>query len=405
MAEKSIIIIGAGIAGLSAGCYGQMNGYHTHIFEMHVKPGGLCTSWKRHGYTIDGCLHWLVGSGPGNSFHRLWKELGALQGRRIINHDEFARIEGAAGQVFIVYTDIDRLEQHMKELAPEDKEPIEELTSGMRTLARFDLPIEKAPEVWGLGDGIKTLFQLLPFVGAIRKWASTSSRDFAARFRDPFLRQAMLLLFDYFPDSPIAFMMMNLAWMHAKSAGYPIGGSWEFARSIERRYLDLGGEVSYRSPVAKVLVENGRATGVRLADGSEHRADYVISAADGHATIFRMLEGKYVNQKIRSYYDCLPIFPPLIHIALGVARTFEEVPPSISGADFPLDKPAIIAGKEYQRLSVHIYNFDSTLAPPGKTVVKVMLPSNYPYWKALQEHPDRYRAEKEEIADKVVALL
>ena len=55
--EKSIIIIGAGIAGLSAGCYGQMNGYRTQIFEMGTKPGGLCTSWKRKGYTIDGCIH------------------------------------------------------------------------------------------------------------------------------------------------------------------------------------------------------------------------------------------------------------------------------------------------------------------------------------------------------------
>ena len=44
MTDKSIIIIGAGIAGLSAGCYGQMNGYRTQIFEMHNLPGGLCTS-------------------------------------------------------------------------------------------------------------------------------------------------------------------------------------------------------------------------------------------------------------------------------------------------------------------------------------------------------------------------
>ena len=63
--EKSIIIIGAGIAGLSAGCYGQMNGYRTRIFEMHTTPGGLCTTWKRTGYKIDGCIHWLVGSWPG----------------------------------------------------------------------------------------------------------------------------------------------------------------------------------------------------------------------------------------------------------------------------------------------------------------------------------------------------
>lgn len=42
--QKSIIIIGAGLAGLSAGCYAQMNGYHSQIFEMHNLPGGLCTA-------------------------------------------------------------------------------------------------------------------------------------------------------------------------------------------------------------------------------------------------------------------------------------------------------------------------------------------------------------------------
>ena len=49
---KKIIIIGGGLAGLAAGCYGQMNGFRTSIFEMHDKTGGLCTAWKRKGYDL-----------------------------------------------------------------------------------------------------------------------------------------------------------------------------------------------------------------------------------------------------------------------------------------------------------------------------------------------------------------
>lgn len=41
MGNRSVIIIGAGIAGLSAGCYARMNGYDTHILEMHDEPGGF----------------------------------------------------------------------------------------------------------------------------------------------------------------------------------------------------------------------------------------------------------------------------------------------------------------------------------------------------------------------------
>jgi phytoene dehydrogenase-like protein len=64
---KSVVIIGAGLAGMSSGCYGQMNGYDTRIFEMQSKPGGLCTHWKRKGYTI-GTPGWTIStwSGPGS---------------------------------------------------------------------------------------------------------------------------------------------------------------------------------------------------------------------------------------------------------------------------------------------------------------------------------------------------
>lgn len=149
MSDKSIIIIGAGIAGLSAGCYGRMNGFHTRIFEMHKKPGGLCTSWKREGYTVNGCIHWLVGSSPASSFFRLWEELGALRGKSIINHEEYGRIEVEDGGKFIVYTDIDRLERHMKGIAPEDTGVIDEFIKAVRRCTGVDPPWEKAPETSG----------------------------------------------------------------------------------------------------------------------------------------------------------------------------------------------------------------------------------------------------------------
>jgi phytoene dehydrogenase-like protein len=68
--KKKINIIGAGIAGLCAGCYGQMNGYETEIFEMNNVPGGFCTAWKRNSYTIDGCIEWLMGINPDSVFYK-----------------------------------------------------------------------------------------------------------------------------------------------------------------------------------------------------------------------------------------------------------------------------------------------------------------------------------------------
>jgi len=45
--------------------------HYTKILELHYNPGGLYTSWKCEGYTIDGCIHCLVGSSPGNDFYRI----------------------------------------------------------------------------------------------------------------------------------------------------------------------------------------------------------------------------------------------------------------------------------------------------------------------------------------------
>ena len=66
MTEKSIIIIGAGIAGLATGSYGQMNGYRTRIVEHHSEPGGVAKAWKHSGYLIDGGIHYLMGHRPGH---------------------------------------------------------------------------------------------------------------------------------------------------------------------------------------------------------------------------------------------------------------------------------------------------------------------------------------------------
>jgi phytoene dehydrogenase-like protein len=405
--DNSIIIIGAGVAGLSAGCYGQMNGYRTQIFEMHTKAGGCCTSWKRKGYTIDGCMHWLTGSGPGNNFYRLWEEVGAIQGRTIVDHEEYARIEGEEGKVFIVYTDINRLERHMKELAPEDKDVIEEFIKGIRTMAHFPMPVEKARELYSPLDGLKIMSKMLPFIPFMQKWGRVTIQDYAQRFKNPFLRQALALIVNLQnrPNFPMLAMLTTLAWMDQKTAGYPVGGSLEFAQAIEQRYIALGGKIHYKSPVAKILVENGRAVGIRLANGDEHRGDIVISAADGRTTIFDMLDGKYINNKIMGYYNKLPVTPPVIYINLGVARSFEEVPHTVTGIDYPLDEPVTIGGQERKRIGIQMYNFDPSLAPAGKTVVKVMFASDYEFWKKLKQDPKRYKSEKERIADQVVALL
>jgi len=118
-----------------------------------------------------------------------------------------------------------------------------------------------------------------------------------------------------------------------------------------------------------------------------------------------MLDGKYGDEKIREPYEKWPVFPPLIFVGLGVNRSFNDVPPSVSGLSFSLRQPVEIGDAIRERLSVHIYNQDPTLAPAGKTSLIVMLPSDYEYWKKLAVDETAYRQKKEELARTLVGLL
>lgn len=376
-----IIIIGAGIAGLSAGCYAQMNGYRTKIFELHHLPGGLCTAWERKGYVFDGCIHYLFGSRPGQPFYSIWEELGAVQGRRFVHHAELMRVRGPDGRELIVYSDPDRFEQHLKALSPADSRLIEPFCAGIRSFLNFDMTLlqQKPKDLMGSLEWGQLGLKMLPFVGPLARWSRVSAQEFANRFQDPFLRQALPQMFAW-PDIPVMVGMFLLAYTHNQNAGFPVGASLEFARAIEMRYRDLGGEIYYRSQVERVLLEDGQAVGVRLYNNEEHRARRVISACDGHATVFDMLGEQYAGRQFKRLYDGhLPIHSQL-QVSLGVNRDMTGEPHWVTHL---LDKPVRIAGEDRYEIGVKHYCFDPTLAPPGKSVVIIMLTTLYEYWQRI----------------------
>ena len=401
--NKSVIIIGAGFAGLAAGIYARLNGYRTQIFEMHTLPGGLCTSWNRKGYTFDGCIHWLVGSNPKSGMHDMWEETGVSQGREFIDHEEYCRLEGENERTLIFYTDVDRLEKHLLEFSPQDKLPIMDFINGIRMCLPFDSPSKHDSWLKRLSIRMKAASIFIGNGRKMKEWMNITAENFSKRFKDPLLAEAFMQM--WIPEFSMFFMLFTFAYLHNKNAGYPIGGSRPMSHAIDAQYKELGGTIRYNSKVVKVINSEGIAKGVRLEDGTEFLADRVISAADGHYTLFEMLDGKFLDEKSRLPYEKWPIFPPLIYVSLGVNRKFDDTPKTVSGLSFRLSQPVTIANKVRHRLSVHIFNQDSTLAPEGKTVLNVMLESDYDYWKKLAENRKLYVEKKEEIAKIIIQSL
>ena len=295
----------------------------------------------------------------------------------------------------------------MKELAPEDTKAIHDFIGGARGMARLtkNWKMDKAPELYTLFDNLKMMLSMMSFMPTFLKFRKVSSGQYAQKFKNAFLRRAFTASFaSEFTDFAILARQGTLAFQHTKQAGCPVGGSLEFVRAIEKRYLGLGGQVHYHCPVAKILVENNRAVGVRLIDGTEYRGDVVICAADGHTTIFSMLDGKFLSDKVKGYYEKLALFPPYLYIGLGVARSFPPEPHEIV---YMLDEePLVIGNKTCDRMCLDIYGYDPTFAPPGKTALVALLYANFDYWYNLrQDNREQYRQEKEKAADQVISFL
>ena len=394
MPSRSILVIGAGIAGLSTGCYAQMNGYDITILEMHDRPGGMCTSWQRKGYTFDYCIHNLAGTRPGSRLSQMWDELGALKGTEIINHEIFQRVESHDGKEFNLYCDLDRLERHMKEISPDDSKVIDEFVNAARSFSKMDF--------FGMGMGGSRL-GMIGKMGKLMKYGKMTIDEFSCRFKDPFLRRAFRTVQYNMAEIPMMVILVFMSGLNNGDLGWPKGGSLEFSRRIESRFIELGGETRYRHKVKRIIVDNNRAVGVEMEDGSEQFADLVISAADGYSTIFGMLDGRYLNDRIRSYYEVIPKNEPFgIEVNLGVNRDVSSEPHAIT---LLLESPLKIEDREEDSVYLEFYDSDSGLCPHGKGVIKADLVGSFEYWKALRTDLERYRAEKDEIARRVIDIL
>lgn len=400
---KKIAIIGAGVSGLSAGVFGQLNGLETEIYEKNGVVGGECTGWDRSGYHFDGCIHWLVGSKPGTSVNKLLREIGALDDSvGIVNNEYFFRTE-ADGQAVNMYTNVDRLEQHLTEVSPQDTPLINEMCKAIRTLGKLDMPIDKPRDMYSTLDNLKMLPKMLPVMGLMKKYTALTIGEFADQFKHPLIRDAFK---QSYPNDLIALLpLMIFSSLNGGDSGIPMGGSKKLAQRIAKRYTSLGGKIHLNSPVDRIKVENDKAVGVALSDGSEVPADVVVSAADGNFTLSHLLENKYRDEKLETLFSERSTYPTVtsVHISVGVACDLSDEPHTVC---FKLAHPIDAGGFIHEWLRLDHYCYDRSFALEGKSVIEsAFLLADYDWWKLKAQNKEAYKTEKERVAKAVCAVI
>jgi phytoene dehydrogenase-like protein len=203
---------------------------------------------------------------------------------------------------------------------------------------------------------------------------------------------------EQFPMIPLAGFVNSAV----TQAGAPLGGSQQVVFHMADLFRELGGEIHYKRRVTDLVLEHDRVTGIKFEDGSILKADSVIWAGDGHTLIYKILGGKYINEKIEQMYEKWIPVKSMVHVMMGVNRDLSDQPHS---AIFEVEDPITIAGREFRWLNMLHHCFDPSMAPAGKSAVEVWYATDYEYWADLYMNKAAYKAEKKRIADYSVQQL
>jgi phytoene dehydrogenase-like protein len=204
------------------------------------------------------------------------------------------------------------------------------------------------------------------------------------------------------PDFSCTSLFFILAGWHIGGTGYPQGSTLALAKTIERTFLDMNGKIEYRKKVKRIIVQDSQAIGIELDDGAVEKANIIISAADGHATLFDMLEDRFTTLAQRERFATKPLYSSFIQVSLGVNRDMSAEPHAIK-VQVPV--PYEIAGQSRQVLWFHHFAFDSTMAPRGKSSLTVLYPTTLAWWEHLDYQSKEYDAEKNVILATTIAQL
>lgn len=403
-----VVIIGAGISGLSAGVYAARAGFDVTILEQHNIPGGLSTSWSRKGYYFEGGMHWLTGSSPKMPLNKVWLETGALQENNPIElRDPLYNVIDENGKVLSLYRFLPQMEKALIEYAPEDRSAIKKMCRAIKDFTNFHMPVLdtrgckcRTPVKINPGEFIKMLPAIMRVPGLIK----ISYMEYVSRFKNKNLRHLLSSVIGYRYNA-LSFIY-TLGSFASGDCGYPAGGSVRMANNMMETYQKLGGKILFRTKAENINIEDYEVRGVIVSDGRggeqrELEADAVIVTQDARAAVDSlfdtMIDEPWVNTMRHEAVTEQNIF-----IGLGVKADLSHLPYCCV---FPLKKPFEYAGCKWTEFRIYNYAAYKEHAPEGCTALTCLLiGESYGFWKAAKAD-GTYKDKKKELGELFVKQL
>ena len=335
MGERGrVVIIGAGIAGITTAVYLAKNGYSVSVYEKNSSPGGRCGQLIREGHRFDLGATMLM---MPEIYHEVFDSLGIKleEGRDILPMKNLYRIFFGDGSVLDFTTDNERMKLQLEKIEPGSYRKAGEYVS--RGYRIFRLGMDEL-----IGRNFYNLFQMvnlknIPLLFKIK--AFTPHFKYARRF---FTHQHLLAAYTFQNiyvgqspfNAPALFSMVPAAELTEGSFFPATGGMFNIVEKLLEEAEKEGVQFNYSNPVSQIMVSGKKAKGIILSDATEIKADIVISNADLPYVYRKLLPEKRKSARLDSLkYSCSAIcfhwgldkiYPQLDHHNVFLSDDFRD---------------------------------------------------------------------------------
>lgn len=382
--EYDAVIIGAGIGGLTCGCYLAKAGLKVLIVEQHHKPGGYCTSFKRKGYNFDATTHYLGSFREGGILNNIYHELDLSHKVEIMRFDP---------------SNVVLCPDYRIRIRCDINETIFELQEAFKNESK----------------NIADFFRFISDSNLTSLFAKLRNKTFRELLDDYFYNNQIKSVLGVFlgnigvpPSRASALSSVILFREFILDGGYyPKGGMQKFSDAFAERFVESGGEIIFNKKADKIVVENNTVKGAVIDGNIFMKSKVVVSNVDAMSTFCQLIGKEHLTGNFIRKINSLEISPSAFIVYLGLNKSYatilndrcswwcylnrdmdaEKLFSDLDRKDRPYSDDFVFC--------VFPSSHDASIAPPGKDIIYLIVPAkmtNQEYW-----HDNKYSLAEEMI--------
>ncbi|KAG4162583.1 hypothetical protein ERO13_D01G122900v2 [Gossypium hirsutum] len=402
------IVIGSGIGGLVAATQLAVKGAKVLVLEKYVIPGGSSGYYQRDGYTFDVGSSVMFGFSDKGNLNLITQALAAVGREMEVIPDpttvHFHLPNNLSVQVHREYSEF--INELMSKF-PHEKEGIlkfyGECWKIFNALNSLQLKSLEEP-IYLFGQFFQKPLECLTLAYYLPQNAGDIARKYV---KDPDLlsfidAECFIVSTVNALRTPMINAGMVLCDRHFGGINYPVGGVGGIAKSLAEGLIDQGSEILYKANVTNIIIDQGKAVGVKISDGREFFAQTIISNATRWDTFGKLLKAENLPKEEENFQKVYVKAPSFLSIHMGVKA--DVLPPDTDCHHFVLEDDWTRLEEPYGSIFLSIPTvLDSSLAPKGRHILHIFTTSPLEDWEGLP--PKDYEAKKELIADEIIGRL